>query len=311
MVKKIREIARKLLEEGKVDVVLGYEKGTEPLSERPFVARTVEEVERLTYSPFAIQNLATYLPRFNNNKVAILARGCTTRAINVLISEGQIERDKIYVIGIPCNGVIKTRELRESIGEEIEDVGIQNGEIVIKTTTEEKKVKFEDWLNISCKYCEYPNPLFYDVLVGEEVKPRGGGYPDVEDYEKLDEDKRWEIFEAEMSKCVRCYACRQSCPMCYCEHCFVDSTEPRWVEPGFDKTDLESWHLIRVLHMAGRCVDCGTCELVCPEGVKLLFLTRKVARDLKRDFDYVSGLNPEKPPFFGEFRYDDKGDFIL
>jgi hypothetical protein len=37
---KIREVAKKLLSEGKVSCVIGFEKGTVPMRERPFFAYT-------------------------------------------------------------------------------------------------------------------------------------------------------------------------------------------------------------------------------------------------------------------------------
>ena len=100
----IREEAERLLEGGEVDLVIGFVQGTLPLHAAPFFARTVADAERLMWSSFCENNLARYLRGVRDDNVAIIAKGCDTRAIVALINEHQLQRDKVRVIGVTKSG---------------------------------------------------------------------------------------------------------------------------------------------------------------------------------------------------------------
>jgi len=104
-------------------------------------------------------------------------------------------------------------------------------------------------------------------------------YDAVKAFESRPSEERWAYFEKEMAKCIRCYACRQACPSCYCPECFAEQSRPQWVGIGEDASDTQVFQIMRIFHMAGRCVDCGSCVAVCPMGVDLRTFLKKLDKD--------------------------------
>ncbi|MCK4401440.1 4Fe-4S binding protein [bacterium] len=283
--KKIQDIARKLLKEKKVDVVIGFEKGTLPSSATPCFIRNPDEVDRLIWNSFCGNNLANYLPK-RKDKIGIVAKGCDSRSIVVLIQENQIKREQLYIIGIPCDGM-----------------------------TDKNNV-----LHDYCLICEHKNPVIYDVLVGEKVKEnkaqrhpeglRDTKWQKIEDFEKKSSSDKWKYLESELSKCIRCNACRNACPTCYCKECFIDQEKPRWVGTTNNLSDIIFFHLGRIFHQAGRCTDCGACVRACPMNIDLRQFTQKITKDGETLFDYETGLDIDVKPPFATFKEDDSEDFI-
>lgn len=156
-----------------------------------------------------------------------------------------------------------------------------------------------------------PNPVLYDEMLGEKVEePKPDDYSDIAEFEELPAEQRWRILSEELGHCIRCYACRQSCPNCYCPTCFVDASRPQWVGRTTDESDTIMFHIMRAMHMAGRCVECGACARACPMGIDLMRLNRKVALIVKNRFGHVSGMNLDDPLPLAGFQTDDKQEFI-
>ena len=62
---KIQEAAKRLLTEGKVDVVIGYRRGTVPMMNEPILVRRADQADQLYWDSFCGVNLANYLPKRN------------------------------------------------------------------------------------------------------------------------------------------------------------------------------------------------------------------------------------------------------
>jgi ferredoxin len=154
--------------------------------------------------------------------------------------------------------------------------------------------------------------VIYDELVGELVKEQEGVVPyrDVVKVEVMDAAAKWGFFTRLIAGCLRCYACRNACPLCYCPVCFVDESQPQWVGKSIDETDTMTFHLLRAYHCAGRCTDCGACERVCPVGIRVRQFTKKLNKDVEEYFGWEAGLVEGVRPPLDVYRPDDFDAFI-
>jgi len=109
-------------------------------------------------------------------------------------------------------------------------------------------------------------------------------------------DTRLGYWGAEFDRCVKCFGCRNVCPMCFCNECSLE--EDKLVGTGEVPPANPTFHLARAIHMVGRCIDCGLCEEACPGDIPLRTLYKKVAEIVEKEFGYKTGFNVEdKSPF--------------
>jgi len=308
----IQNAAKKLLAENKVDVVIGFENGSQPLRSTPVFIRKPEDAEKLTWNYTCENNLANYL-RKKDQKIGVVVKGCDSRSIVALMKENQIDRDKLYIIGVPCSGMIDRKKVADIVeGKEIVEAECKDDSLVLKGRGFEKTVNIADVLHRSCAACSHKNPVIYDEMVAEPVAEQNEDYSDIAEFEAKPVAERRAYLAKELSKCIRCYACRNACPMCYCEQCFVDCSTPEWVgKSASDVQDNLLFQAVRVFHGAGRCTDCGACERACPMGVNLRILTRKLVKDAKELFDTEAGVNMEDKPALSTFNADDPQPFLV
>ena len=308
---KIKEISRRLLKEAKVDMVIGFKKGTLPMMNEPCFVKTVEDVDNLVWDSSCGINLANYLTN-RKEKIGIVAKGCDSRNIVTHIIENKIKRDQVMIIGVPCKGMIDRHNIEAMVDGEIQEVIETDDTIQIKGDDFEKTLDKNEVLQQNCAICIHRNPVIYDELVADEVKEQTDvdRYEDVRHIEALSPDEKWDFFEDLLSTCIRCYACRNACPLCYCPTCFVDESRPQWVGKSQDPTDIRTFHFLRAYHCAGRCTDCGACERACPMGIKVRLLTKKLEKDCLELFDWEAGMTLEKRPPLDTYRPDDPDEFI-
>lgn len=310
---QIQVAAKKLLEEKKVDLVVGFAEGSLPLRGTPLFARTPEEVDQLIWNRGCENNLANYL-RNRTDKVAVVAKGCDVRSIVALVKENQINRDNLYIIGVPCNGMIDRKKISGLLnGQEVLEVEENGATIVLKGNGFSENVNLSNLLHESCKDCRYGNPVEYDELIGELLPAKDeDDFAEIKEFEAKTTAKRRAFLTEEFSKCIRCYACRNACPMCYCEECFVDCGSPEWIgKSAADVQDNILFQTVRVFHSAGRCADCGACERACPMGINLRLLTRKLVKDVKELFNAEAGVNMDDKAALATFTADDPEPFLV
>lgn len=308
---KIQTTAESLLREGKVDVVIGYQAGSVPLRTTPCFVRSPEQAASLVWNPFCENNLSVYLEG-KKERVALLAKGCDARTAIVALQEKRILKDKLMIIGLPCSGIVDRRKLAAAypIGE-VTSFSIHDGILSLKGQ-KEIQVPLETVLCASCKTCIHRNAPTADLfIVPQSPQPQiSDEFDEVVAFEALSSQERWQIFSELAQRCIRCYACRNACPLCYCQECIVDQTQPQWFGKTTAEEDTLMYHLIRAFHSAGRCVDCGACSRACPMGLDLRMLNKKLQKDIHLLYNYTSGINPGDTPVFGSYRMDDSQECI-
>lgn len=309
---KIRETAKRLLAEEKVDVFIGYRKGTVPMMNEPLLVNHPDKVDQLYWDNFCGLNLCNYLTK-RTDKIGIVANGCNARNIVTHMTENQIKRDQLYIVGIPCEGMIDHRAVARAVKhKEILDIVQDGDKFVVKGNDFEETFEKEKFLQNNCAVCTHRNPVIHDEMLGDPVVEQTdvNPYSDVEKIEAMDPEKKQGFFTRLISRCIRCYACRNACPLCYCPTCFVDESAPQWVGKSIDPTDTMTFHFLRAYHCAGRCTDCGACERVCPMSISMRQFTKKLNKDTQELFSWEAGLDPEKRPPLDVYQPDDYNDFI-
>jgi ferredoxin len=273
MINQIRDKARELLAKGEVQCVIGWEPATDGKSTRPSFIYDAKDADRLVFDPTCWHNLTRFLRDRKGKKTGIVVKPCDSRAINLLINESQLARGDVYIIGVVCPGAGAS----------------------------------PDKLSARCTSCRQHVPAVYDLLVGEPPKDeKPAAWPDVDEMEKKEGAARRAFWEEQFSHCIRCYACRQACPGCYCQECFADQLDPQWIGPRIAPAENEVWNTIRAFHLAGRCVSCGACEQACPVNIPLMLLNRKLEKDAVADFGFEAGLSAEAKAPFATFKKEEK-----
>ncbi len=309
---KLREKTRELLEKKEVDLIIGYRTWTLPLRTTPVFIRTPEGTESLVWNSFCENNLSTYLHKFVGLRVGLIVKGCDARSVVALNLEKRFPNHPPLLIGVPCQRMVDRKKVKKAVKGEIQEVIEQGGQLLVKGENFEVSLKREDFLYASCMLCTHRTPSQAHVLVGDPVEeiPLVPIHPEVSEFERRSPEERWRFFEKETSRCIRCYACREACPMCYCSECFVDCAHPKWLGKGLSPSDLTFYHIVRAYHQTGRCSGCGACERACPMDIPLTFLTQKLNQEVKDLYGFETGVRSDVSPPLSTFHPEDEQGFI-
>ncbi len=282
---KLRDKAKEILTSKQVAVVIGY--GIVESGEIGAVFITdPDKTDKLVWNDRCTANLATYLKRKEIKKLgkpAIVVKGCDAKALAVLEIEKQLDRNGVYVIGMACGGV------REREHGSIED---------------------------KCVSCDVQQPTHCDevidgepTIVARTIAPRER-YAKLEKLMAMSVEERLEYWKKELARCIKCYACRQNCPMCYCEVCVADKNRPVRIDTSATLKGNLAWNILRAFHLAGRCVGCAACSSACPVGIDLDLLNLSLAKAAEEQFGYRPGMQRNVEPLVGTFSPDDQEEFI-
>jgi len=308
---KIREIAKGILEDKKVDMVIGFRQGTVPMMNEPCIIRRPDDVENLVWDSHCGINLANYLTG-RTEKIGVIAKGCDSRNIVNHIIENKINREQLYIIGVPCKGMTDRHKLADMAAGEIFTVDESADGVMIKGADFETTFSKSDVMQKNCLNCTHRNPVIYDALAADLVEEQTDvdRYVDVRRIEELSVQAKQQHFTDLFAACIRCYACRNACPLCYCPTCFVDESRPQWLGKGQDTTDIHTFHFLRAFHCAGRCTDCGACERACPVGINMRTLTKKLEKDCADLYNWEAGLCTDTRPPLDMYAVSDSNAFI-
>ena len=251
----MNEKIKRWLEEGTVDVFLGYKQVDGHLLPHCFTKERLAEIDDLVVGParYSLEKIATHMAAVKPDiKIGLLARDCNQRALNVLYIWYQLNPDNVRTLNVNCC----PSDLKE---------------------------------HADCSYLEpeTPGPYKKQLGVDNTLRPK-----DMERYGRQELLSRWMY---EFQKCIKCYGCRNICPVCFCKECSLEHGE--LIETGALPPEVPIFHLVRAVHMAGRCIDCGLCEDACPVDIPLRLLYRKVNEIVVDVFDYETGTSADQSPF--------------
>ena len=312
---QVKKEAARILSEKVVDLVIGFKKGTIPLKAQPAFISSAEDTEQLILDGFCQNNLAVFLhDEPKDKRIGLICRACESRAVRALVIEHQFKRENLYLIGVPCRGILDWKKIRNAVDGPITHAVEQDDQIALEVNGKKKMLKRGEFISDSCRNCTHREPVGVDILIGD-IHPEDdfgtAGLPPTwaEAFKSKSANVRYRLFTEETDRCIRCYACREACPMCYCTECFVDHIAPRWSESMITPGGTQAWHIIRAFHQTGRCVECGACERACPMDIKMVYLTDKLNDDMKEIYGFDVGADEEKQPPFATITLDDKNRF--
>jgi formate dehydrogenase subunit beta len=271
---RIQEEARRLLSEDVVDMVIGYEEGWDPSTTTPCVVRGEAQVSRLVFDERCVYNLARYLV----GREGYLTSRFTSAK----------DRPRVALVARPAT-------LR-AVSVLIQENQFGREDLLILGIVDGTAVGIEPDVEVG--------QIGPDDARRQETRAR------IRELEQMSSAERWAFWREEFSRCIRCYACRQVCPFCYCEECIAEENRPQWIGRSPLPRNNTSWNAIRAFHLVGRCVDCGECERVCPVDIPLSLINVKMVEEVAAVFDYVAGADIEAAPALATFQVDDTNDFI-
>ncbi len=265
---KVKQRALALLSDGTVARVLAWDAFEEENDLSPSVFSSTDELNGLVYNEFCGANLSKFCIECSklDGKTLVLLKPCDTLSFKQLMKEHRLDREKFYIIGVGCKGMRSP----------------ESGELLFKCLT--------------CKGKSFE--VADEVIDDEEARkvPESNRFDEVAHLEAMTAEERFEFWRGELSRCIRCNACRNVCPACTCRKCVFDNPKSG-VAAKANTTDFEEnmFHIIRAYHVAGRCTDCGECSRVCPEHIPLHLLNRKFIKDIAELYgDDTAGIGDEE-----------------
>ena len=313
--------AKELLADGTVVRVLGWRAGDMPYNPEPAFFESVESLDNFVYDGFCGANLSKYMIEASKleGKTLVFLKPCDSYSFNQLLTEYRVLREKAYIIGVGCKGKLDVEKIKKMGIKGITAISGAEADgdcetLKIDTIYGEKTCAYADVMLERCHVCKGKEHKIFDEKIGisfdTQDKER---FAEVEKIEAMSPEEKFEFFRSELSKCIRCNACRNVCPACSCRKCVFDSTKfDSAQKANVDPFEEKMFHIIRAFHVAGRCTDCGECSRVCPQGIPLHLFNRKFIKDINELYgDYVAGAEAGSRAPLVSFEMDDAEPSIV
>lgn len=307
--------AKELLADGTVKRVLGWKAGDLPYNPEPAYFEKEEDLEEFVYNGFCGANLSKYMIEASKmeGKTLVCLKPCDTYSFQQLMKEHRVDREKAYIIGVGCKGKLDIERIRRMGIKGIKSIAGVNLEdeaetLTIETLYGEKEVPYKDAMLERCHVCKGKDHMIFDEIIGESKETKDGDrFAEVERIEAMSPEEKFAFFQKELSKCIRCNACRNVCPACSCRKCVFDSNKfDSAQKANVDSFEEKMFHIIRAFHVAGRCTDCGECSRVCPQGIPLHLFNRKFIKDIDELYgEYQAGADLEERGPLTSYQLDD------
>ena len=295
---KMLERAKELLSSGEVARVIGWKKGEFEFDPVPATFETVEELDGFVYNYFCGANLSKYLIQMSKKegKTAVFLKPCDTYSFNQLVKEHRINRENVYVIAVEFLGKLDVNKIKAQGVTGVMGVEVNGTEVKVDSLYGEVVLNKADVVLSKCAVCEKTHQAKDEEIILTERPARDvDRFAEVAALEAMTEDERFAFWRNELSKCIRCNACRNVCPACSCVKCVFDNPASGIAaKANDDKFEEQLFHIIRAYHVAGRCTDCGECSRVCPQNIPLHLLNRKFIKDIDNLYgEYQAGETAE------------------
>lgn len=307
--------AKELLADGTVARVLGWKAGDLPYNPEPAYFETEEQLKDFVYNGFCGANLSKYMIDASKleGKTLVFLKPCDTYSFNQLIKEHRVDREKAFIIGVGCKGKLSAEKIREQgikgilsiSGAEMSD---DAETLTVQTIYGEKTCPYASVMLERCHVCKGKEHQVYDEQIGESKDTKDHDrFDEIEKIEAMSPKERFAFFQKELSKCIRCNACRNVCPACSCRKCVFDSTKfDSAQKANVDSFEEKMFHIIRAFHVAGRCTDCGECSRVCPQGIPLHLFNRKFIKDIDKFYgEYQAGADTDSKAPLVNYTFED------
>ena len=292
------ERAKALLESGEVARVIGWKKGDFCYDPSPASFESVEELNDFVYNWFCGANLSKYLIQMSKKegKTAVFLKPCDTYSFNQLVKEHRVNRENVYVIAVECIGKLDIEKIKAKGCSFVTDVEVVEKDVKVISPLGETVLYKPDVVLSKCAVCNKTHQAKdEEIILHERSEKDVNRFEEVEKLEAMTEDERFAFWREQLSKCIRCNACRNVCPACSCVKCVFDNPASGIAaKANDDKFEEQLFHIIRAFHVAGRCTDCGECSRVCPQNIPLHLLNRKFIKDIDSFYgEYQAGETAE------------------
>lgn len=301
---------KELFSAGEITRVVGWKAGESFYDVSPAVFESADELKDFVYNEFCGANLSKFLVKFGNKegKSAVVLKPCDSFSLNQLIKDHRLKRENLYLLAVPCKGKVSEEALRDSGIAGMLQCTAEGDQLVIETLYGTERRARAEMLHIKCRTCHAQAHAVMDEMLGEyPEKTVGDRFAGVARVENMSEDDRYEFWRGELSRCIRCNACRNACPACNCEKCVFDNSESGIAaKSNANSFEENMFHIIRAFHVTGRCTDCGECSRVCPQNIPLHLLNRKMIKDMNTYYgEYQAGADTDSEHPLVDFKEND------